>query len=300
MIHEFAVEPEVMATWEHFRLLWKDFGVGEGRFLAEYPNDWRKRVYELADKCCGPVHANSIKSRLQDQDSRRAKLVGVCGRDFNGGEWLSNAIRHQGNERRFRAIVARSNPLVRPDVLPAAEFDPDSEPWYVGREKPVRRVADELVGAARPLLQHCRELVCVDPHFDPRETRYQRPFEGFAQIQTRWRRLEIHRALPEPFRKDVQKSNYRYLLETLPDMTSLTVVFWPRLMDRDTIHARYVLTERGAIGYDWGLDEGQNPAQTTVVRLVEHENYLRLREQYRRDSHWFGEPQVIQIEGGRE
>ena len=26
MIREFAIEPEVMATWQHFRELWDDFG----------------------------------------------------------------------------------------------------------------------------------------------------------------------------------------------------------------------------------------------------------------------------------
>ena len=73
MIYEFAVEPEVMATWDYFRVLWDDFGVSRGRFLVEYPGSWRKQVYEMAERLCKPVQANSIRSKISQQ---RHRLVG--------------------------------------------------------------------------------------------------------------------------------------------------------------------------------------------------------------------------------
>lgn len=48
MIAECAVEPEVMARWEHFQALHADFGVGQGRLLCEFPRKWRKVVLERA------------------------------------------------------------------------------------------------------------------------------------------------------------------------------------------------------------------------------------------------------------
>jgi hypothetical protein len=297
MIHEFAVEPEVMATWEHFRVVWKDIGVGEGRFLVEFPGNWRKRVYELVDTLSKPVHAYSIKSKLGDTVLRRAKFVGASGRGFDGGDWLANAIRQQAGEKPFRAIVVRTNPASRSDVLTSGEFDLDSEPWHVAREKHLHRNTNELVGAARALLRHCRELVLVDPHFDPWEPRYVGPFTAFVGVRSDWQRLEIHRVLPDPFLRNLQEANYRRLQESVPERITLSVLFWPRLLDKDTIHARYILTERGGIGYDWGLDEGQNAAQATVVRLVEHESYLRLSEQYHRDARIFGIPERLELKG---
>ncbi len=64
MIREFAIEPEVMATWQHFRELWDDFGASRGRLISEYPSDWRERVcrraYEIS---C--TKAASIAARLK-------------------------------------------------------------------------------------------------------------------------------------------------------------------------------------------------------------------------------------------
>jgi len=293
MIHEFAVQPEVAATWEQFRVLWPGFGVGEGRFLVEYPGKWRKRVYELADTLSRPVHAHSIKSKLGDPTLRRAKLVGASGREFDGGDWLANAIRQQAGEKPFRAIVARTNSINRPDVLPASDFDTDSEPWHIVRQKAIRRNAEEICAAAAPLLRHSDEVVLVDPYFNLSQAKYKRPFKGFVGMRRQWKRLEIHKSV----KASVQGWDCKQLGSFIPQGTTLTVLLWPDFPDSDEMHARYILTERGGIGYDWGLDEGKNPAQTTEVRLVEHERYLQLRKQYNRDSRAFGAPDCIEIKG---
>jgi hypothetical protein len=294
MIHEFAVEPEVAATWEHFRVLWPGIGVGAGRFLVEYPGKWRKRVYELADQLSKPVHAHSIKSKLGDAALRRAKLVGASGRDFDGGDWLSNAIRHQVGERRFRAIVARSNAGNRADVLLASEFDPDSEPWRVITQQAIHRNARAMCAVAEPLLRHSDELALVDRHFNPHLPRYRRPFKAFVRVRPQWKRLEIHTTT----NANVLPADYQRLSCFLPRGTMLTVLLWPSFPAVDALHARYILTERGGIGYDWGLDEGQSPDQMTEVRLVEHERYLELRDQHHRAARVFGTPQCLEVGGG--
>src|SRR5438034_3211795 len=97
MIYEFAVEPEVMATWEHFRVLWDDVGVSRGRLLVEYRNSWRKQVYDLANRLSPPVRANAICSKLSDPNQRH-RLVGPSGRTFDpdpGRGWLNNAEAQQ-------------------------------------------------------------------------------------------------------------------------------------------------------------------------------------------------------------
>lgn len=292
MIHEFAVEPEVVATWEHFRLIWPGIGAGEGRFLVEYPGKWRKRIYELADQLSKPVHAHSIKCKLGDPTLRRSKLVGAMGRDFDGGDWLANAIRQQASERRFRAIVACANPAGHSDVLAAGEFDPDSEPWRVVTQEAIHRNAQEMCAVAAPLLRHSEELVLVDRHFDPCLRRYQNPFKAFVGVRPHWKRLEIHTA-PKP---DVRPEDYTGLRRFVPRGTTLTMLLWPSLPEGDAMHARYILTERGGISYDWGLDEGRNAAQTTDVRLVAYERHLQLRDQYHRDARVFGTPECVEVQ----
>src|ERR1041384_2261949 len=125
MIHEFAVEPVVMATWQHFRVLWDDFGVSRGRLLVEYPKSWRRQIYELAGQLSKPIRAHAIRTKLGDPNQRH-RLVGPSGLACDPGRgWLANAEGQQKGPQPFRAIVARNDPSGRDDVLQADEFERD-------------------------------------------------------------------------------------------------------------------------------------------------------------------------------
>ena len=297
MIHEFAVEPEVMATWNHFRVLWEDFGVSQGRFLVEYPGNWRKRVYALAEKLSAPIRANAICSKLGDREQRH-RLAGARGRSFDEsrGGWIENATANHGTDGAFRAIVARSHVAGRPDVIAADDLERDAPPWKVERQdKACPRHATEMCRRVGALLRHSQELVLVDRNFDACEPRFTRPFEAFAGLRPDWRRLELHTARPEPFLRGVQEANYRRNLElSVPAGVTLTVCFWPGLPDGERMHPRFVLTERGGVHFDYGLDEGPG---RTLVSLLEHEVFLQLRREYRPESRVFGTSEVITITG---
>jgi hypothetical protein len=53
MIKEFAVQPEVMASWQYFRLLWEDLGVAKGTLISRFPKTWNKQVCELSNSNYG-------------------------------------------------------------------------------------------------------------------------------------------------------------------------------------------------------------------------------------------------------
>ena len=170
MIHEFAVEPEVMATWSHFRVLWDDFGVSRGRLLVEFPKEWRKRVHDLTHEL-SPIKGYAIRSKLSDRDQRLHRLVGPGGRSFpHPTDWQRSAVENQVGSRPFRAIVVRKTPANRPDVLVADELERDVEPWKVStQDGACPRTAHEMLHRVETLLRHSNELVLVDPHFDPLE-----------------------------------------------------------------------------------------------------------------------------------
>jgi hypothetical protein len=300
MIHEFAVEPEVMATWEHFNVLWDDFGVSRGRLLVECPKTWRKRVYELVDQLTPkPVRANAIKTKLGDTSLRRSKLVGSDGRTWDGECWQEAALRQQQGERPYRAVVLRENHAGVPNCLAAGDFERDGEPWKVERQAQCPRVAVEMRQRVERLLAHSEELVLVDRFFDPREPRFVRPFEAFVGVRPGWKRLEIHTALPDPFYEGSQQASYDRLQDAVPSGTALKVFFWPGLPQGEQLHPRFVLTERVGVQFDYGLDEGKSQADTTLVTLLEHEIFLGLREDYCARSRKFGEPREIVVPGGR-
>ena len=304
MIHEFAVEPEVMATWDHFRVLWADFGVGKGRLLVEFPGSWRRRVYELAETLSSPVRAYTVRSRLADAAERRHRMVGPSGRDYDRERaWLNNAVAQQGSGQPFRAIVASRNPSGRADVLPAVEFDLEAEPWKVSTQvNDCPRVAAEMVARLATLLRHSEELVLVDRNFKTGIPRWRKPFKAFVaerpNWKRHWKRLELHTWRPDPCDLGVLQEEYqRWLGPAVPTGTTLIVLFWPRFPEGQQLHPRYVLTERGGALIDWGLDEAQSPTSTTFMALLEHGVFLELRQHYHKDGRTFGVPACINVEG---
>ncbi len=297
MIHEFAVEPEVMATWGHFRVLWDDFGASQGRFLVEYPGNWRKRVYELAGQLSAPVKANAICSRLSDPGQRH-RLVGPGGRTFDPQRegWIENALADHSSRGSFRAIVAHRGVEGRSDVIAAEDLERDARPWKVERQdKACPRCAREMYQRVGSLLCHSRELVLVDPHFDPSEPRFAQPFQAFVDCRRDWRRLELHTSRPNPFSLEVQEGKYRRRLEeAVPAGVSLTVCFWRELPNGERMHPRFVMTERGGVHFDYGLDEGPG---TTLVSLLDHDAFLGFWRDYRAESRVFGTPEVVTVTG---
>ncbi len=108
MIKEIAVEPEVMATWSHFRELWDDCGVSRGRLISEFPSDWRDIVCRRAYEVCS-AKAASIAAKLKPPPGQSAlrKWIRTNRAYDKGKDWLTNAEKHETSHA-FDVIVARS------------------------------------------------------------------------------------------------------------------------------------------------------------------------------------------------
>ncbi|MCZ7638848.1 MAG: hypothetical protein M5U12_24010 [Verrucomicrobia bacterium] len=297
MIYEFAAEPEVMVTWEHFHVIWNGTGASQGRLLVEYPQSWRKQTYALADKLSPAVRANAICSRLSDPEQRH-RLVGSGGRPYDPrrGGWLANAVADHGPGRGFRAVAARQVIAGCSPVVAADDVEGETALWKAERQdKACPRRAAEMCQHVRTLLCHSSVMVLVDRFFDPCEPRFTRPFGQFVRVHTGWRRLELHTSRRGSFRRDIQQANYRSKLEpTVPSGADLVVCFWPDLPATARMHPRFVLTERGGVHFDVGLDEGPG---TALVSLLEHEVFLQFWKDYHPNSQVFGSREVATVSG---
>lgn len=91
MIKQIAVAPEVMATWVHFREIWADCGVDQGRLLSEYPKDWREQVCRHA-QTISPIKAASISAKLKPPPGQRTQKRCIPShRSYDKGkDWLNN------------------------------------------------------------------------------------------------------------------------------------------------------------------------------------------------------------------
>ena len=59
---------------------------------------------------------------------------------------------------------------------------------------------------------------------------------------------------------------------------------WQRNDDGDKPHPRYVLTERGGIRFEYGLDEWDGEGQTTDVSLLSHSLYKQRWKDYQKET----------------
>lgn len=282
LIKEFAIEPRVIATWQHFRELWEDFGAGQGRLISKYPLLWKSKVDELARQFSKPVQALAISSKIRRDEHKFL----VTGRTYNGADgWLVNALSHMATEP-FHAVIACENPTGAGKVLVAGEFAKDEAPYKVVAEDFIPRKAPELAACAGLLLEHCEEIQFVDPYFNPSEPRFRNTFEAMLQLCNTGslKTLEIHREKPNPFIPGVQKANYCHQLELMvPASATLRVYFWSQNPGGLGLHPRFLLTDLGGIHFENGLDEG-DPGEATLVKPLTHEVWQQCRELFCRKS----------------
>ena len=106
MIHEYALEPELVATWGNrhdFRYFVEKFGLGQPRIMSRYPKRWNRLVWEAfrGDDGIERKRMEELLVRLGENMVRRRDYV------FNPEQsWLVNAY-DEDTRVPFYAILAR-------------------------------------------------------------------------------------------------------------------------------------------------------------------------------------------------
>lgn len=274
MIHEFALEPEVLATPENIRYFLEQFDVHKGRLIADYPKRWVNEVFRVCAPSLSPVQRKAYEERLFSLQSKVLERASKRTYDGNGSkDWLQNAeIVQDRNQEPFRAIVASENPRSHGAVLVADDVNEDIPLWKVARQIKIDRKASSLTEVVAPLLLISKEILLVDPYFDPCNPAYRSSLRAMLEPIVRKRatptRIELHCCVHP-------RSSLRFwddcaddLPAIIPQGLLLTIVRWKTKEGGERFHRRYVLTERGGIYIEGGLDKGPE-GQTTDVYLLE-------------------------------
>lgn len=274
MIAEFGIEPEVLAEWRHFQALWGDFGIAQRRQIALYPKKWQRIAIDRARALIlegrnTEKQMKMIVERLSGPGAK-AKFRKTDCSDWQERTWLENAQQHQPP---FDAIVAKAAPPGS-KVLVAGEFLRDEPPYARDPKVSILRTVGEIVGVAWSLVARAEVIVLVEPNFDPTAPRFFKPLvhllEKLQSTGARPKRLEIHTC---KFSKGVSRANagnYRSSISPhLPAGWTLKVCFWAERRPEHHLHARFILTEIGALQYDNGLDVGESGSTTLVDGIPE-------------------------------
>jgi hypothetical protein len=212
-----------------------------------------------------------------------------------GKDWLTNAEGHQPPHA-FDVIVARRNPRDNFRVLVAGEFPKDQPPWKTQTQIEVPRTPEGILKCVGPLLRFSNELILVDQNFDAAEARFREPFAALlgAGVTRAWQRCELHAGHPLTKQgrpdKEVLGSRIHHMQHYLPSLIPVGVTvrirFWYRKGGGKKLHPRFVLTDYGGIQFDYGLDEGDGPDDTTIASLIDHDLWQAVRRDFGLEDGW--------------
>lgn len=293
MLHEFALNPIVISTFDKFRYYFENFGVEHGRLISQFPKRWQRMVIEACTE-----HGTKRTEFVERLRGINSKLI-QSGRPYDGElDWLENA-ETQHITKPFHAIISISNPRKQLFVLIDDELDETDPRWNVDRERVIPRTAEDIASCCARLLQISTEIIFVDRNFNPSAIRWRRPLERLLDDACHGKnpvRLELHIGWEdaEGISREMALQNWcsnceEKLHSLIPRGFSLRVFIWERKerqVPGDKLHPRYILTDRGGIRIDYGLDEGK-PGETTDISLLNHSLYEHRWKDYQKDTTTF-------------
>lgn len=284
MIHVFALEPELVATWgrrEEFRFIHDKFGLGTPRVLLELPafSKWKRAVYNAASKLA-----------LSQEDMKRIEdLFRIFGEHKHRREnavydgllsWLENA-EHEYARRAFAGILATRNPRSNDAVLVSEQLIATNARWACERGASPSRTPEALALALSAMLTNCRQLHLVDPHFGPENARHRKVLEALmAVVADNGLALEVVRVhCSEKSQLAFFEQEAGKMAARLPSGISIEFVRWRQKAGGDRLHNRYVLTDVGGVSLGVGLDAG-DAAETDDLLLLPRSQYRLRWSQY--------------------
>lgn len=283
MFEEFAVDPASFAQWEFFKELRDKFGLDKGRLIADFPHKgWKKAVVSLISAGRDRPHpirnASTIEAWLRSPDGMTDSRFARRRRPYDEAKrWAMNA---KAQAESFHAVVSGERIDATNAILLTETLSLDDVPGFEAKTQVrVRRADRDLISVAKPILRHARKAKWVDRYFDPGD----RSKTGPLRHLLHWlesdvpqlRQIELHVERTDSFSGSTKAHYMRELGKLVPNGFVMWVFFWkPKT---ENLHPRFLLTDAGGLQYDYGLDRGTLPGETTIVVLM---------QRHMRDSEW--------------
>jgi hypothetical protein len=304
MIYEYALEPEVLASWaansSDYRFAFDKFGLGQPRLVSEYPSqkNWIKRIYDAA-------------TGLKDERLEIEKLTALIGlirekmirrqnSSYHGDDpWLENALREH-KRFPFHGIVATANPNRYIEVLLSSELGlRQDDRWDKQRELFVSRTAEAMSQAVAPMLNICQEVIFIDRYFNPVPERgyldrYLESFAAFFSVMSKNSKLRRIEVYADSSSSDFQKTCNNRMPSIIPRNLKIRFIQLQERSNGPRLHDRYILTDIGGLEFSVGLDVGNGDVR---ISLLSKRSYMKLLDDYCGDNPAFDYEADFQING---
>ncbi|RKG84395.1 hypothetical protein D7W82_22500 [Corallococcus sp. CA049B] len=307
MIYEYALDPELVATWHDPRAAFpfvSNMGLGHFRVMSAFPaSNWERLVLDAALAQCSTeaqrqAVCTKMSAMLQKLKEGRASRDGVV-----EGAWIGAAqAEHQAFP--FGGIIVRTASTPHAALVVADQLGSWPNPAWSPTAPPVARNAAALADALRPLLGVATEIRFVDPYFVPSDPTFWNPLAQFLTEAIRRRTpgvaLEVHvRACNGDRLRQMQQLHPTGGLRTVTDVarfdakeciarvgqllghrTSFRFLVWSE-NGKEKLHNRYLLTNLGSVAVQSGLDEGPpRSTHTDDLTVLSRDQHLKRWSQY--------------------
>ena len=290
MIHEFAVDPELLEYWcqeRPFRFWRSQFGVGQQRMATAHPSraKWKKLARSVVQRLAAAPEVQGTKAAANLEWLFRSMTEVAIDRQqgqYDGNlRWLENALLANSHQP-FQGILTHRDDRAEPCLIDARDFPPDGAAWDVEAAGPVARSADAIVARLDPMLRASRHLILVDPHVDFTAPRYtntlaallRRFFDG-RDVTTLEACIVVGDGRSRAETERLSRARTRgqaWHDAALPGGASVQVEMVAQRAQGEKVHDRFVLTELGGVQFSVGLDEG-DPGETDTAQLLNRPTY---------------------------
>ena len=188
MLYAYAIEPDVLVTWDKCRNTLNLMGFRHGRAIAAYPSSkrWKRMIFQACNKSplCGERESKRILEKIRESEDKLVRSDAVYDDELQPADerWIRNAVDRQGTESAFHAILSTRNPTNHPDVVLEENVDESHEMIGVPREAPVLREPAALAAHIETLVRNSRELLLIDPHLDLSKGRWRPVIEACLKL----------------------------------------------------------------------------------------------------------------------
>lgn len=215
MIHEYALDPSLVARWgdgSTWSFYDGKFGVGTHRVPCLLPErSWRARVETALGEVLAALpddtarqHARSNLTKRIERLMQADKYTWREGLPDDAPAWRAH-VEHEHARRPLEAavVVDRSMLSSRGGVpmLQHGAFTEASNSCWVKDRRTHRRTSTDIVAVLEPMLRCARSIRLVDPYFDPQSSSYVSALDEVVRASCARRspselpKIEVHTAL---------------------------------------------------------------------------------------------------------
>lgn len=296
MYAEYALDPDGLIDSALPKMLLDVFGKDSGRMLTalQDPRDWAIYIQQEIErrKDAGTIRPQqflrvqtALEPLLKTPEARNERFFPQHPRRplYNtSASWTENALSAHRIVPFAAVITNDCKGTVSPDDL-----DLEDPAFVQTPSTRVPRNAASLVQLLDSLLAVSTKLVLIDPHFQPREERFQALLPAIFDQHPHFKQAQIY--LKDDFRKPCDPRDFADW-NCSPDKKdnlllpgeSLKITLLKERRQGEKLHARYLLTEVGGVAVDPGLDIDTRPnsGNTFLVTRLSSKIHRELWHEY--------------------